>query len=69
MINSFVPVDHVVVLTKGPSDSTNILLNYIFQVAHKKQDIGRSAAATVVGNPIDRAARAIERGAAVKTTA
>jgi hypothetical protein len=49
MINSFVPVDHVVVLTKGPSDSTNILLNYIFQVAHKKQDIGRSAAATVVG--------------------
>jgi len=32
----------------GPSDSTNILLNYIFQAAHQQGDIGRAAAATVV---------------------
>jgi len=48
-INAFTLVDHIIVLTKGgPSDSTNILLNYIFQMAHEQQDIGRASAATVV---------------------
>ena len=73
LINSFVQVDHVIVLTRGdPSDSTNILLNYIFQVAHEQRDIGRSAAVTVVCVAtllflLIGAARAIERGAAIET--
>ncbi len=48
-INAFTLVDHIIVLTKGgPSDSTNILLNYIFQMAHEQQDMGRASAATIV---------------------
>ncbi len=48
-INVFTLVDHIIVLTQGgPSDSTNILLNYIFQMAHERQDTGRAAAATIV---------------------
>ena len=49
VINVVTQIDHVIVLTGGgPSDSTNILLNYIFQAAHQQGDIGRAAAATVV---------------------
>jgi sn-glycerol 3-phosphate transport system permease protein len=49
MINVVTQIDHVIVLTGGgPSDSTNILLNYIFQAAHQQGDTGRAAAATVV---------------------
>ncbi len=49
MINVVTQIDHVIVLTGGgPSDSTNILLNYIFQAAHQQGDTGRAAAATVI---------------------
>ena len=49
VINVVTQIDHVIVLTGGgPSISTNILLNYIFQAAHQQGDIGRAAAATVV---------------------
>ena len=49
LINVVTQVDHVIVLTGGgPSDSTNILLNYIFQAAHQQGDTGRAAAATIV---------------------
>ncbi|WP_342360989.1 sugar ABC transporter permease [Terrarubrum flagellatum] len=49
LINVVTQVDHVIVLTGGgPSDSTNVLLNYIFQAAHEQHDIGRGAAATIV---------------------
>ncbi len=42
-------VDHVVLLTSGgPSNSTNLLLFYIYQQAHENYDIGLAAAATVV---------------------
>ena len=49
LINVVTQIDHIIVLTGGgPSDSTNILLNYIFQAAHQQADTGRAAAATVV---------------------
>ncbi|MBV9751971.1 MAG: sugar ABC transporter permease [Hyphomicrobiales bacterium] len=49
IINVVTQIDHVIVLTGGgPSDSTNILLNYIFQAAHQQGDSGRAAAATVI---------------------
>ena len=49
IINVVTQIDHVIVLTGGgPSESTNILLNYIFQAAHEQADTGRAAAATVV---------------------
>ena len=42
-------VDHIILLTGGgPSDSTNIVLYYIYQQAHENYDIGLAAAATVV---------------------
>jgi sn-glycerol 3-phosphate transport system permease protein len=42
-------VDHIILLTGGgPSDSTNVLLFYIYQQAHENYDIGMAAAATVV---------------------
>jgi sn-glycerol 3-phosphate transport system permease protein len=42
-------VDHIFVLTKGgPSDSTNLLLFYIYQQAVERYDLGKAAAATVV---------------------
>jgi sn-glycerol 3-phosphate transport system permease protein len=42
-------VDHIFVLTKGgPSDSTNLLLFYIYQQAVERYDPGKAAAATVV---------------------
>lgn len=49
LIGVVTQVDHVIVMTGGgPSDSTNVLLNYIFQAAHEQNDIGRGAAATIV---------------------
>ena len=49
IINVVTQIDHVIVLTGGgPSDSTNIILNYIFQAAHQQGDSGRAAAATVI---------------------
>ena len=48
-LNCLTLVDHVVVLTKGgPSQSTNLLLFYIFQNAHEFYETGKAAAATVV---------------------
>ncbi len=42
-------VDHVVVMTQGgPSDSTNMLLYYIYQQAEQNYDVGLASAATVV---------------------
>lgn len=49
LIQMLTSVDHVVVLTKGgPSNSTNLLLFYIFQQAHENFDAGKAAAATVI---------------------
>lgn len=49
IINVVTQVDHVIVLTSGgPSNSTNVLLNYIFQAAHEQNDVGLGAAATLV---------------------
>ena len=42
-------IDHVLILTRGgPSGATNLLLNYIFESAHERHDLGLGAAATVV---------------------
>ena len=42
-------VDHVFVLTKGgPSDSTNLLIFYVYQQAVENYDIGKASAATIV---------------------
>jgi len=49
LLNIVTQVDHVFVLTKGgPSDSTNLLLFYIYQQAAENYDIGRASAATIV---------------------
>ena len=42
-------VDHIFILTKGgPSDSTNLLLFYVYQQAVERYDPGKAAAATAV---------------------
>lgn len=49
LIYSLTQVDHVIVLTKGgPSNSTNLLLYYIYLAAVENFDYGRAAAASVV---------------------
>ncbi len=49
VINVLTQVDHVIVLTQGgPSDTTSLLLYYIYQQAHQNYDIGLASAATVV---------------------
>ena len=49
LIGVMTQVDHVFVLTKGgPSDSTNLILFYIYQQAVERYEPGRAAAATVV---------------------
>ena len=49
LLNVLTQVDHIFVLTKGgPSDSTNLLLFYVYQQAVERYDIGRAAAATIV---------------------
>ena len=49
LLNALTQVDHVIVMTMGgPSDSTMLLLYYIYQQAHQNYDPGLAAAATVV---------------------
>jgi len=49
LINIVTQVDHVFVLTKGgPSDSTNLVLFYIYQQAVENYDVGRASAATLI---------------------
>jgi len=49
LLNALTQVDHVVVMTQGgPSDSTSLLLYYIYQQAAQNYDIGLASAATVV---------------------
>jgi sn-glycerol 3-phosphate transport system permease protein len=49
VLNALTQVDHVIVLTNGgPSDSTALLLFYIYQQAHQNFDVGLASAATVV---------------------
>ncbi len=48
-LNALTQVDHVIVLTQGgPSDTTSMVLFYIYQQAHQNFDIGRASAATVI---------------------
>ena len=48
-INVLTQVDHIFVLTKGgPSDSTKLLLFYVYEQAVERYDFGKAAAATVV---------------------
>ena len=61
-------VDHIFVLTKGgPSDSTNLLLFYVYQEAVERYDIGKASAATVISLAIllsisAMSLRRVERG-------
>ena len=49
LLNIVTQVDHVFVLTKGgPSESTNLVLFYIYQQAVESYDIGRASAATLL---------------------
>jgi sn-glycerol 3-phosphate transport system permease protein len=49
LLNAITQVDHVIVMTQGgPSDSTALLLFYIYQQAHQNYDMGLASAATVV---------------------
>ena len=49
VLNVLTQVDHVIVMTQGgPSDSTSLLLYYIYQQAHQNYDVGLASAATVV---------------------
>ncbi len=49
LLNVLTQVDHVIVMTLGgPSDSTSLVLYYIYQQAHQNYDIGLASAATVV---------------------
>jgi sn-glycerol 3-phosphate transport system permease protein len=49
LLNVVTQVDHVFVLTKGgPSDSTNLLLFYVYQQAVENYDVGKASAATLV---------------------
>jgi sn-glycerol 3-phosphate transport system permease protein len=49
LINVLTQIDHVILMTQGgPSDSTSLLLYYIYQQAHQNYDIGLASAATVV---------------------
>ena len=49
LINALIQVDHVIVLTKGgPSNSTKLVLYYIFEQATQNFAIGKAAAASVL---------------------
>ena len=49
VLNALTQVDHVIVMTQGgPSDSTMLVLYYIYQQAHQNYDVGLASAATVV---------------------
>jgi sn-glycerol 3-phosphate transport system permease protein len=68
MVNTLVQIDHVIVMTGGgPSDSTNMILYYIYQQAEQNMDTGLASAATVlcVGSLLAIAVlalRTLERG-------
>ncbi len=48
-IGAFQTVDHVFVLTQGgPSDASNILLYYLWQVRFQYLDVGKASAITIV---------------------
>jgi sn-glycerol 3-phosphate transport system permease protein len=48
-MNVLTQIDHVIIMTQGgPSDSTNMLLYYIYQQAEQNYDAGLASAATVV---------------------
>jgi sn-glycerol 3-phosphate transport system permease protein len=49
LLNVLTQIDHVIVMTQGgPSDSTNMLLYYIYQQAEQNYDTGLASAATLV---------------------
>ena len=49
LLNVLTQVDHVIVMTQGgPSDTTTLVLYYIYQQAHQNYDVGLASAATVV---------------------
>lgn len=49
LVNTLVQIDHVIVMTGGgPSDSTNMILYYIYQQAEQNMDTGLASAATVI---------------------
>lgn len=49
LVNALVQVDQVVTVTQGgPSDSTNLLLYYIYQQAEQNHDAGLASAATAI---------------------
>jgi sn-glycerol 3-phosphate transport system permease protein len=49
LLNVLTQIDHVIVMTQGgPSDSTNMLLYYIYQQAEQNYDTGLASAATIV---------------------
>ncbi len=49
LVNTLVQIDHVIVMTGGgPSDSTNMILYYIYQQAEQNMDSGLASAATVI---------------------
>jgi len=68
LLNVITQVDHIVVMTQGgPSDTTNVLLYYIYQQAEQNNDAGLAASATVVSVAVLLAIsvtslRALERG-------
>lgn len=48
LLNALTQIDHVVTMTHGgPSDSTNLMLYYIYQQAEQNYDPGLASAATV----------------------
>lgn len=63
LINVVTQVDHVFVLTKGgPSDSTNLLLFYVYQQAVESYDLGKAAAGTLVSLAVLVAVTAVSLG-------
>jgi sn-glycerol 3-phosphate transport system permease protein len=49
LVNVLVQIDHIIVMTHGgPSDTTNMILYYIYQQAEQNMDTGLASAATVV---------------------
>ncbi len=49
LVNTLVQIDHIIVMTGGgPSDSTNMILYYIYQQAEQNMDTGLASAATVI---------------------
>ncbi len=48
-IGAFQTIDHIFVLTQGgPSNASNVLLYYLWQIRFENQDVGRASAVTVI---------------------